>query len=96
MTTLTLPDGTVLTWNGSMDEKVRILGLLGISYSPTPEELLEVEAENRLREDYIATINQLETIENAVNPTNAQVVAAVKFLAKTIRFILRFLAKQYQ
>jgi hypothetical protein len=50
----------------------------------------------QIRDEYTATINQLQNIENATNPTNAQVIAAVKFLAKTLRLLLKLLARQYR
>ena len=47
----------------------------------------------QLKAEYQATIDQLQNIENAQSPTNAQVVAAVKYLAKTIRLMLKLLAR---
>jgi hypothetical protein len=47
----------------------------------------------QLKAEYQATITQLQSIENATSPTNAQVIAAVKFLAKTIRLLLKLLAR---
>lgn len=44
---------------------------------------------------YQNTIDQLQQIENATNPTNAQVIAAVKFLAKTLRILIRLFVKFY-
>lgn len=37
--------------------------------------------------------NTHSQIENATSPTNAQIIAAVKFLAKTLRLILKLLAR---
>lgn len=51
---------------------------------------------NQIKNEYAATIQTLTDIENAVSPTNAQVIAAVKFLAKTVRLMLKLLARQYQ
>lgn len=51
---------------------------------------------SQLKNEYQSTITQLQTIESATNPTNAQVVAAVKFTAKTLRLLLRLLARQYK
>jgi hypothetical protein len=47
----------------------------------------------QIKAEYQATITQLLAIEAATNPTNAQVIAAVKFLAKTIRLLLKILAR---
>ena len=43
-----------------------------------------------------ATITTLQNFEAVTNPTNAQVIAAVKFLAKTLRLILKFIVRQYK
>lgn len=50
----------------------------------------------QFKDEYIATITQLEAIENAVNPTNAQVTAAVKYLAKILRLTLKLIIKLFQ
>lgn len=47
----------------------------------------------QLKDEYLATITQLQNIENAVNPTSVQVIAAVKFLAKTLRLLLKLIVK---
>lgn len=47
----------------------------------------------QFKAEYQATIDQLTTIENTTNPTNAQVIAAVKYLAKTLRLLLKLLAR---
>lgn len=49
----------------------------------------------QLKTEYQSTIDTLLQIENEATPTNAQVIAAVKFLAKTDRLLLRLMAKQY-
>jgi hypothetical protein len=62
---------------------------------PSPETLAFRADRQQLKDEYLATIAQLQNIENAVNPTNAQVIAAVKFLAKTLRLMLKLLAKLF-
>jgi hypothetical protein len=47
-----------------------------------------------LRNEFTSTISTLTDIENATSPTNAQVIAAIKFLAKTLRLLLKVLARQ--
>lgn len=47
----------------------------------------------QLKDAYADTIAQLKAIEDAVSPTNAQVIAAVKYLAKVLRLTLRFLVR---
>jgi hypothetical protein len=44
---------------------------------------------------YVSTVQTLTDIENAVSPTNAQVIAAMKFMAKTLRLLLKLLIRQY-
>jgi hypothetical protein len=51
---------------------------------------------SQLKSEYQTTITQLQSIESAVNPTNAQVIAAVKFLAKTLRLLLKLLTRNYK
>lgn len=48
---------------------------------------------DQYRTQYLSTLDTLSQIENATTPTNAQVVAAVKFLAKTLRLLLKLLAR---
>lgn len=56
--------------------------------------LLEERAnKQQLKDEYQATITQLEQIENATSLTNAQVIAAVKYLARTVRLLLKLLAR---
>ncbi len=55
--------------------------------------LAERADRQQLKDEYQNTITQLQSIENAVSPTNAQVIAAVKFLAKTLRLLLKLLAR---
>ena len=65
-----------------------------------PAQWLEVlqDRANRLqlKNEYLATIASLQQIEDAVAPTNAQVIAGVKFIAKTLKLLLRLIAKSYQ
>jgi hypothetical protein len=68
-----------------------------LSTTQTAEEaqyLVDYAADRQqLKDEYQNTITQLQSIENAVSPTNAQVVAAVKFLAKTLRLLIKLLAR---
>lgn len=47
----------------------------------------------QLKSEFQSIIDTLVQIENATSPTNAQVVAAVKFLARALRLLLRLLAR---
>lgn len=51
------------------------------------------QTRQQLRTEYLNTISQLQNIEAATSPTNAQVIAAVKFLARTLRLLLKLLAR---
>ena len=55
--------------------------------------LVTDQDKSQLKAEFQETITQLLSIENAVSPTNAQVIAAVKFLAKTLRLLLKLLAR---
>jgi hypothetical protein len=46
---------------------------------------------NQIRTGYVNTIDTLSSIENAQTLTNAQILAAVKFMAKTLRLLLKLL-----
>jgi len=57
-------------------------------------DILTIRADRQqLKEEYQSTIATLQTIESTTSPTNAQVIAAVKFLAKTLRLLLKLLAR---
>lgn len=48
----------------------------------------------QLKAEYVATLDSLQQIEDAISPTNAQVIAAVKFLAKTLRLVIKLFVRQ--
>ena len=74
---------------------------------PTPTELLLAQSicdgldfntlkdtdKEQIKAEYNSILTTLEQIESVQAPTNAQVVAAIKFLAKTIRLVLRVLKR---
>lgn len=47
----------------------------------------------QIKDEYTATLATLQQIQDTVSPTNAQVIAAVKFLAKTEQQILKLLRR---
>ena len=53
----------------------------------------ETMARVQLRAEYLSTITTLQQIVNAQSPSNAQVIIAVKFLAKTMMLIIHLLAR---
>jgi hypothetical protein len=68
---------------------------------PMPQEIIAAITEDKsaateIKGTYLATITTLEQIEAAASPTNAQVIAAVKFMAKTLRLLLKLLARQFK
>lgn len=50
----------------------------------------------QIKAEYQATLNTLSQIENTATPTNTQIIAAVKFMAKTLKLILKLLTKLYK
>ena len=61
---------------------------------PPPVEITDYRAARaQLRNEFQTAVDQLVQIENAVSPTNAQIIAAVKFMAKTLRLLLKLIAK---
>lgn len=59
----------------------------------TPEIVQARGNRQQIKTEYLATLTTLEQIESTVNPTNAQVIAAVKFLAKTLKLLLKLIAR---
>lgn len=51
----------------------------------------KIANQKQLRDEYHNAITTLESITNATSPTNAQIVQAVKYMAKVLLFILRHL-----
>jgi hypothetical protein len=49
-----------------------------------------------LRDKYQDALTDLDKIINAETMTAAQVVQAVKFLARTVKFMLKMIARQYR
>lgn len=57
-------------------------------------ELLQKRADyQKIKDEYINMINRLEQIQAAVNPTNAQVVQAIKDEALYIERIMKFIKR---
>jgi hypothetical protein len=51
---------------------------------------------NNLRAEYANAIDTLTQIRDATSPTNAQVIAAVKYEAKVLLLLLKFIARIYR
>ena len=52
--------------------------------------------QQQLKNEYLSTIATLQQIEDTVSPTNAQVISAVKFIAKTLRLLLKLIVRLYK
>lgn len=60
-------------------------------------DLLQFRADrDQLKNEYQSTVNTLLDIENRANPTNAQVITAIRFLAKTVRIMLKLFVRIYK
>jgi hypothetical protein len=59
------------------------------------EELSHRAIRKQLKDEYQATLATLQQITDTASPTNAQVVAAVKFLAKTFILLLKLISRSY-
>lgn len=68
---------------------------------PTDEELelitqQQITQRHALRDEYQNATSTLTTIRDTVSPTNAQAIQAVKYMAKILIFILRYLAHDFE
>jgi len=91
MKTYTLPDGRTITWDGDLAEKIRILDLLGITYTPTAGELAEQSRKAGARtEAALATQFKTLTPQQAVDyiETNVTSLATAKTVLKIMARIL--------
>lgn len=72
-----------------------INGIRQVNYTIDPQYFTQKEVEigineQQMRDNYTSAINDLNTIINTTNPTNAQVVWAIKRLAEIEKQELRF------
>lgn len=86
-------DGAQATFSRTLDdtENEIYLNLL----DPTrAQRLLDTIADREsLKIQYQAAIDRLQQIENAVSPTNAQIIQAIRDIAKYERLIIKVLAR---
>lgn len=92
-------DGFPISSNIFDPEHVAYLAWIEAGNTPIFKDASEyktVDTINRdaIKAEYLNTINTLQQIEDATSPTNAQVVAAVKFLARTVRLILKIFVRR--
>lgn len=76
------------------DAEAQLYGELKLQYyDPTKyNELLDDRAnKQQIRDEYQSAITQLQTIEATANPTSAH----IRFLAKTLRILLKFIVRAY-
>lgn len=73
----------------------QIESLLGTPLTITEQNYLSDFTVDRqqIKNQYQSTIDRLIQIENATSPTNAQVIQAVRDLAKFVRLLLKLLTK---
>lgn len=91
MKTYILPDGRTISWDGSLDEKIRILDQLGIDYTPTAIELAEQSRKDDARgEAALATQFKSLTPAQAVTyiENNVTNLATAKDVLKIMARIL--------
>lgn len=50
---------------------------------------------DQLKAEYTQTIADLQAIEDAPTLSNAQIISAVKYIAKVVRFLLKLTIKMY-
>ena len=90
-------DGNSITWSTPpTDEQMQLCRDIVLQYvDPTAQADIVAGRTDKaqIKAEYLATLATLSNIETAASPTNAQVIAAVKFLAKTLRLLLKLLAR---
>lgn len=88
-------NGEISTEILTADQEKTFKDILLEHFNPSKyaEILLERSDKAQLKAEYLNTIATLQQIEDAVNPTNGQVISAVKFLAKTLRLLLKLIAR---
>lgn len=48
-----------------------------------------------IKKDYLNALETLDQIATATTFTNAQVIAAIKFIAKTLKLLIKLIVRQY-
>lgn len=90
-------DGNSITWSKQpTDAQMQTCRDIVLAYVDDPayqDLLLDRVNKTQIKSEFQATIQTLTDIESAVSPTNAQVIVAVKFLAKTLRLMLKLMAR---
>lgn len=86
-------DGAQATFSRTLEDQ-EMETYLNILYPNRAVERADfADARQMLKDQYQAAVDRLLQIENAVNPTNAQVIAAIKDIAHYERIIARILAR---
>ena len=90
-------DGNSITWSTQpTDVQMQLCRDIVLQYlDPTAQADIVAGRTDRaqIKAEYHAALATLTDIENAVSPTNAQVIAAMKFIAKTLRLLLKLIAR---
>lgn len=90
-------DGNSITWAASPTDlqlqSCRDIVLQYVDPTTYNNQQQDKTLRQQLQTDYQNTITQLEAIQNTASPTNAQVIAAVKYLAKTLELLIKILVR---
>jgi hypothetical protein len=94
MSNQTTINGITVSWEGdTLQDKLNALSALGIQYTPTSQELTDAAdfdtIKAQVKAEYLNMIARLGQIQSATNPTNAQVIQAIKDLALYEERIMR-------
>lgn len=93
-------NATALVYEARSSETMEILARYAAIDSDvlTDEQIIPILVEpptQAEREEYQKTLDNLQTIANLTNPTNAQVVQAINYLARTLRLIIKHFIRYY-
>jgi hypothetical protein len=91
--------GIEITYNGNLDEKIRLLEMLGISYTPTSDEVIDQADIDDLRDQVQVAKDRLTQIITALPPGtqaqfNTQVWKAVQDMALYERKMILLVEKR--
>lgn len=97
MKSYTTPDGSItITWPGGIEAKIALLAEEGYTYTPTPEELEEVENIERIKNEYASATTRLQQIIDFSGTVTLTILGnAVKDIAQILLLLLKLLRRQY-
>lgn len=87
--------GVAVLWQ-TLDELINNFASLGITYTPTADELNDATNIQDMKDRYVASTNRLqEIIDFAGTPTLAILGTAIKDIARILLLLLKLLRRQY-